>query len=86
MGKVIYLPEGRKKALSLLMIKTLKAAYEMQKHDKPISQKELDGSFTTLVSRNLIAAKTSYIDGENVVTWFITAAGINELRRLRKKT
>lgn len=85
MGKVIYLPQAGKKELSLSMIKTLKAAYEMQKHNKPIGQKELDGSFTTLVSRNLIAARTSFVDGEHVVTWYVTAAGINELNRLKIK-
>lgn len=54
MGKVIYLPEASKTELSVLMIKTLHAAYKKQKHNKPIGQRELDGSFTALVNRNLI--------------------------------
>lgn len=86
MGKVIYLKQPGKKKLSLLMVKTLKAAYEMQKHNRPIGQKELDGSFTTLVNRNLIAARTSLVDGEQVVTWYVTIAGVNELSSLKIKT
>lgn len=83
MGKLIYLPSTAKAVLSILMIKTLKSAYEKQKHNQPIGQIDLNGSFTTLVKRNLIAAKTSLVNNETVVIWYVTRAGIDAIIKLR---
>ncbi len=81
MGKIIHLPQAAKATLSISMIKTLKAAYEKQKHNKPIGQSDLDGSFTTLVKRNLIAARTSLVNNETVVTWYLTRAAIDAITK-----
>jgi hypothetical protein len=44
--------------LTLLMIKALRTAYEMESKNKPFGQIDIHGSFAGLLRRGLMAAKT----------------------------
>ncbi len=62
--------------LSRLMIKTLRAAFEMQQNHKPFGQVNLNGSFMALLKRQYIDCN---IKGKQEVIWFVTKAGIKAL-------
>lgn len=68
--------------LSPLMIKTLRAACRKQSNQEPFGQADLNGSFTALLKREFIAAKTITISGKKEVLWFVTASGKNTLNKL----
>lgn len=63
------------------MIKTLKAACEKQKNHEAFGQADLDGSFMALLKREFIDCKTLIHHGQQEVSWFVTAAGIDALRK-----
>ncbi|MDQ6763735.1 MAG: hypothetical protein M3015_14055 [Bacteroidota bacterium] len=86
MAKIVSIGKFTKqKPLTSLMIKTLKAAMEMQLNDQPFGQRELDGSFMSLVERSLIDVKTILLKGRKEVSWYVTRKGINALHRLEQK-
>ena len=61
--------------LTPLMIKALRKAYEMQDKNEPFGQIDIDGSFSGLLRRGFIDAKTVIIKGEILVSWYVTGPG-----------
>ena len=83
MAKIIPISKVINSApLSPLMIKTLRAACRKQNNSEPFGQVDLNGSFTALLNREFIAAKTITIQGEKEVLWFVTTSGKNTLSKL----
>jgi len=83
MTKIIHITKHiKQKPLTPLMIKTLRAACEKQSKHEPFGQKDLDGSFTALLQRELIDSKTIDNLGKKEVLWFVTISGMNTLTRL----
>ena len=65
--------------LTRLMIKALRKAYEMQSNNEPFGQIDIDGSFSGLLRRGLIDARTIILNGEILVSWYVTGPGKYEL-------
>ncbi|MEO8763380.1 MAG: hypothetical protein ABI416_03795 [Ginsengibacter sp.] len=83
MAKIIpILKNTTSRPLSPLMIKTLRAACKMQDNNEAIGQNELDGSFIALLKRSYIDSRTITVNGKNEVSWYVTRAGKNSLRKL----
>jgi len=83
MAKIIPILKIIKPAsLSPLMIKTLRAACKKQNNNERFGQKDLNGSFTALLKREFIDAKTVTIMGKREVLWFVTISGKNILGKL----
>ena len=61
--------------LTRLMIKALRKAYEMQSNNEPFGQIDIDGSFSGLLTRGFIDARTIIVNGEILVSWYVTSAG-----------
>lgn len=78
LSKVIPLHEGHfsktvKRPLSKLMIASLVSACKKQLNGIPFGQSDIDGSFSSLVSRGLIKYKNdNEINGNIQPTWFVT--------------
>ncbi len=86
MARIISIESfAKEKPLTLLMIKTLRAACEKQVKNEPFGQADLDGSFITLVKRSLIDAKTTLHEGHKEVIWYVTKKGINVLYKIDHK-
>jgi hypothetical protein len=80
MAKVIPIIKFTKRnKLSPLMVKTLRAACKKQTNHERLGQIDLDGSFTSLLKRELIDVKTITINGKREVSWYVTREGINTL-------
>ncbi len=85
MAKIISIGKFTKqKPLTFLMIKTLKAAWEMQLKNEPFGQADLDGSFMILVERSLIDAKSILLKGHKEIRWYVTKKGITALHRMEQ--
>jgi len=83
MAKIVPISKIIKSApLSPLMIKTLRAACKKQNNNERFGQNDLNGSFTALLKREFIDAKTIIIRGEKEVLWFVTTSGKNTLSKL----
>ena len=74
MAKIIPL-FAKKPALTPLMLKALRKAYEMESQNEPFGQIDIFGSFAALLKRELIDAKTIVVKGERLVSWYVTRAG-----------
>ena len=74
MAKIIPLFE-KTSPLTPLMIKALRMAYEKQIKNEPFGQVDIEGSFSGLLRRGLIDAKTIIVNGEKLVHWYVTGAG-----------
>jgi len=61
------------------MMRTLEMARQKQINNEPIGKIDLNGSFTTLLKRGLIDSKIINVNGEKVVVWYVTNAGLNAL-------
>ena len=83
MAKIISIVKYTKsRPLTPLMIKTLTAACKLQSNNEPIGYDELDGSFIALLNRTFIDSKTITVNGKKEVSWYVSAAGINSMRKL----
>lgn len=84
MAKIISIQKFKKTTVPLtqLMIKTLHLACKKQSLNIKFGQADLDGSFTTLVKRELIDTKTHIVAGKRVQVWYVTTEGINTLKKL----
>ncbi len=84
MAKIISIQKFKKPTLPLthLMIKTLQLACKKQRLNIEFGQVDLDGSFTSLVKRELIDTKTHIVAGKRVPSWYVTKEGISTLRKL----
>ena len=61
------------------MVKTLRAACKKQTNRERLGQVDLDGSFTSLLKRELIDVKTIIIKGKRETSWYVTRQGIKTL-------
>ncbi|MEP6595089.1 MAG: hypothetical protein ABJA71_04040 [Ginsengibacter sp.] len=83
MGKIVSLGKYTESVrFTPLMIKTLRAACKMQSNHVPFGQASLNGSFTALLKRGCIDAKTITFNGKKEVTWYVTRRGIKALDKL----
>ncbi len=57
------------------MIKALRMAYEKQINNEPFGQIDIEGSFSGLLRRGFIDAKTIVVNGDKLVHWYVTGAG-----------
>ena len=86
MGKVIRLAKAHfqgetKSPLTPLMLQTLKKAYEMQLNNVAFGQKDIDGSFNSLLNRGCIKSKEMMVDGIKSVEWYVTESAIRLLNK-----
>lgn len=61
------------------MIKALKMAHEKEINNEPFGQVDIEGSFSGLLRRGFIDAKTIIVNGEKLVHWYVTVAGKHAL-------
>lgn len=85
--KVVRLPAGhfhlrKQRPLSKLMIATLLTAYRKQEKGISFGQADIDGSFSSLVSRGLIKHKKG--NGSSG-SWFVTEEAFEMLHKLGNK-
>ena len=83
MAKIISISKfSKKKPLTPLMIKTLRAACKKQSNKERLGQIDLDGSFTALLKRELIDIKTITFKGKTQRSWYVTRMGIRTLSKM----
>jgi len=64
------------------MLRTLEEACKKQCNGEPLGQIDLDGSFTALLKRGLIDARTRKFGSRKLITWYVTKDGIRTLKRM----
>lgn len=74
----------KNEGLSKGMIAALEDAYLKYKKGKVFSLKDLAGSKTALINRDLLAFSTIYINREPVTTWRLTKKGLSLIRFLNQ--
>ena len=72
----------KNEGLSLGMITALEDVFHKQKSARPISLKEIAGSKSALINRDLLEFSIIYINRQPVNTWRLTKKGMSLVRFL----
>lgn len=68
--------------LSNIMIKTLVSACNKQSKKEAFGPKDIKGSFIPLINRGLINTEQKTVNGETIITWYVTKSAVETLKNL----